>query len=213
MILQTLIKSICFIYFFLLISEVSQDISSSLSVSAQENTTEKINNNWTNLSSQEQSDLQQGKVILKGQKGKYFAQVKTTGNLDAAWSVLTDYNNFADFLPNITTSKIISENGDRLIFEQVNVVDLWLFQQEFVVQIEAIKTKPTKVDFKIVDGEFKKLFGRWQIAEQSPGKILVTHTVEVEPGSDVEKPFFYGVYESSLEEILKAMAIEISKRS
>ncbi len=165
------------------------------------------------LSSPEKSALKQGKVLLKGQKGDYLGQVIATGNLDNAWEVLTDYNNFDKFLPNIASSKIISEQGDRLIFEQVNVVDLWLFKQEFEVQIEAIKNKPTQVDFQIVDGDLKKLIGRWQIEETSPGKILVSHLVEVEPGSDTEKAFFYGVYESSLEETLQAIAQEISKRS
>lgn len=165
------------------------------------------------LSQPEKSALKQGKVILKGQKGDYLGQVIATGNLDNAWEVLTDYNNFDKFLPNIASSKIISEQGDRIIFEQINVVDLWLFKQEFEVQIEAIKNKPTQVDFQIVDGDLKKLIGRWQIEETSPGQILVSHLVEVEPGSDTEKAFFYGVYESSLEQTLQAIAREISKRS
>ena len=92
-------------------------------------------------------------------------------------------------------------------------MDLWLFQEEFTVQIDAVKTKPSKVDFKLFDGELKKLIGRWSIEEISPGNILVSHAVEVEPGSDTEKPFFYGIYESSLEETLKGIALEITKRS
>ena len=209
--LRALLKLIFLIYCLLSISSTQKSSNSGYGALAQE--TISSDNNLQDLSSQEKSDLKQGKVILKGQQGKYLAQVETRGNIDAAWEVLTDYENFERFLPNITASKVIAENGDRLIFEQVNVVDLWLFQQEFKVQIEAIKTKPTQVDFKIVDGELKKLIGRWQIEEVSPGKILVSHAVEVEPGKDTEKPFFYGVYESSLEETLKAMAIEISQRS
>ena len=172
-----------------------------------------LDDNLTTLSTQEQANLDRGKVVLKGQRGKYLGRVVATGNLDTAWSVLTDYDNFDRFLPNITASKIISENGDRIVFEQTNMVDLWLFQEEFTVQIAATKFKPSKVDFQLADGELKKLIGRWQIEEISPGKILISHAVEVEPGSNTEKPFFYGVYESSLEETLKAIAIEINKRS
>jgi ribosome-associated toxin RatA of RatAB toxin-antitoxin module len=136
-----------------------------------------------------------------------------TGNLSTAWKVLTDYDNFEVFLPNVASSKVISQQGDRIIFEQVNVVDLWLLKHQFKVQIEAIKTKPNKIDFKIIDGDLKKLVGRWQLQETSPGQVLISHTVEVEPGSNTEKSFFYGVYESSLEETLLAMAQEITKRS
>ena len=152
-------------------------------------------------------------VVLQGQNGNYLGQVLADGDLDTAWEVLTDYENFDRFLPNIASSKIIEAQGDRIIFEQVNVVDLWLFKQEFKVQIAAIKNRPNYVDFKIVDGDLKKLIGKWEIAQNSSGKVLVRHAVEVEPGSNTEKPFFYGVYESSLEDTLKAIALEISKRS
>ena len=167
----------------------------------------------TQLSTAEKADLKQGQVVLKGEQGNYLGQVVATGNMETAWQVLTDYDNFARFLPNIKFSKVIDSQGDRIVFEQVNVVDLWLFKQEFTVQIEAIKSKPNKVDFQIVDGDLKKLIGRWGIETVSPGKVLVSHAVKVEPGSDTEKPFFYGVYESSLEETLQAIAIEITKRS
>ena len=185
-----------------------------LQAMAQENTSlENVRENAKKLSTSEKADLQQGKVILHGQKGSYFGRVLAKGDTNTAWEVITDYNNFARFLPNISSSKIVAQEEERVVFEQVNVVDLWLFQQEFVVQIEAVKDKPTKVDFKIVDGDLKKLIGRWEIEEISPGKILISHAVEVEPGSDTEKPFFYGVYESSLEETLQAIAKEVSQRS
>lgn len=209
--LRILIKSLLFISCLGLISGIQPDLNGSFTVLAQNTITS--GNNLTNLPPQEKASLKQGKVILKGQKGVYLGQVETSGNINTAWQVLTDYDNFERFMPNIASCKIISSKGDRILFEQVNVVDLWLFKQKFTVQIEAIKTKPNKIDFKIVDGDLKKLVGRWQIKETSPGKILVSHAVEVEPGDKTEKPLFYGIYESSLEETLKAIAQEITKRS
>lgn len=178
---------------------------------AKENIVQK--QNYKNVSAQKKVNLKVGEVILQGEKGDYLGRVLTTGNLDSAWEVLTDYDNFDRFLPNITSSKIIEQSGNNLVFEQTNVVDLWLFQQEFTVQIEAVKHKPTHVDFKIVDGDLKKLIGRWEIVEMAPEQVLISHKVEVEPGSNTEKPFFYGVYESSLEETLDAIALEITRRS
>jgi ribosome-associated toxin RatA of RatAB toxin-antitoxin module len=172
-----------------------------------------LSNNLTNLSPQEKTSLKQGKVVLKGQKGIYLGQVETTGKINTAWQVLTDFDNFERFMPNVAASKIISSKGDRIVFEQVNVVDLWVIKQKYAVQIEAIQTKPKTIDFKIVNGDLKKLVGRWQIQESSPGKILVSHAVEVEPEAKTEKALFYGIYESSIEETLKAIALEISKRS
>ena len=165
------------------------------------------------LSTQEQTELNQGKVILKGEQGDYLGQVIATGNLDIAWQVLTDYNNFQDFLPNISSSQVIEEQGNRKIFEQVSQVDLWLLQEEFTVQIAATENQPEKIDFQIVKGDLKYLKGTWQLEKITANQILVTHTVKVEPLSNTEKFFFYGIYESSLEETLDAIAQEITKRS
>ena len=207
---KNLAKLLFFIYCFLSIACIQSAFNWQTSAIAEKNI---LLENTQNLSASEKADLQQGKVLLKGQKGNYLGRVLAAGDTNTAWEVLTDYDNFERFFPNISSSKIITEQGNRVVFEQVNLVDLWLFQQEFTVQIEATKYKPTKVDFKIVDGDLKKLIGRWEIKEISPGKISIAHAVEVEPGSNTEKPFFYGVYESSLEDTLHAIAKEISQRS
>ena len=165
------------------------------------------------LTSQEEADLEHGKVILQGEKGQYIVRVSTTGNIEKAWEVLTDYNNFQKFLPNIADSKIIAENADRTIFEQTNLVDLLLLTKEFTVQIAATKNYPQKIDFEIIEGDLKQLQGSWEVETLPSGKVLVTHRVIVAPKTKGEEAIFFGIYESSLEETLTAIAAEITKRS
>ena len=165
------------------------------------------------LSPQEQIDLNQGKVILKGQQGEYTGQVLATGNLDSAWSVLTDYENFSNFLPNVASSKVIDTRGNQKIFEQVSIVDLWLFTEQSTLQISAIDTQKQKIDFQMVKGDLKNLQGTWQLEQVTDNQILITHTVRVQPKSTTEKPLFFGFYESSLEATLEAISQEITKRS
>lgn len=165
------------------------------------------------LSSQEKADLDRGEVIIEGEKGQYVVRVLTTGNIEKAWEVLTDYNNFQEFLPNIDDSKIIEENANLTIFEQTNSVDLFLLVKKFTVQIAATKDYPQKIDFEIVEGDLEQLQGSWEVATLPEDRILVTHRVTVAPKSKGESAIFYGIYESSLEETLTAIAAEISKRS
>lgn len=165
------------------------------------------------LSPQEEADLDEGKVIIEGEKGQYVVRVLTTGNIEKAWEVLTDYDNFQEFLPNIADSKIIEENANLTIFEQTNSVDLFLLVKKFTVQIAATKNYPQKIDFEIVEGDLEQLQGSWEVATLPEDRILVTHRVTVAPKSKGEEAIFYGIYESSLEETLTAIAAEISKRS
>jgi ribosome-associated toxin RatA of RatAB toxin-antitoxin module len=170
-------------------------------------------NTLIELSPQEQADLQQGKVVLKGEKGEYYGQVVTKGKPEAAWQVLTDYANFKNFLPNIADSKIVKEEGVVKIFEQVNIVDLWLVTKKFTVQIAATENPPQKVDFQLVKGDLGKLKGTWEVKTLPNNRVLITHRVTVAPVAKSEEAIFYGIYESSLESTLSAIATEITKRS
>ncbi len=165
------------------------------------------------LTLQEQTDLNQGNVILQGEKGQYMGQVIAQGNVEKAWEVLTDYDNFANFLPNIASSKIIQENENVKIFEQINIVDLLIIEKEFTVKIEATETKPRLVNFKLVEGDLGHLQGTWEIKNLPKNQVLIVHRVAVAPQSKQGAAFFFGVYESSLEETLGAIAQEISDRS
>jgi hypothetical protein len=60
--------------------------------------------------------LRKGKVILLGEDGKYTGRILAMTSLDTAWKVLTDYNNFANFLPGVDTSQLLEANGDRKIW-------------------------------------------------------------------------------------------------
>lgn len=162
---------------------------------------------------QAQSTLKQGEVFLQGEKGQYVGQVIAQGNTEQAWGVLTDYGNFAKFLPNIASSKIIRANNQVKVFEQVNIVDLLILEKQFTVKIEATETYPKLVDFKLVEGDLGQLEGTWEIKKLPDNQVLVVHRVIVAPQSTKGSAFFFGVYESSLEETLAAIAQEISDRS
>lgn len=208
---RLLVKTSCFILCLLLIGKSQASLQAN-PVNLADNTVN-IQNRDFNLSTAEKSALEQGKVILKGEKGNYLGLVMAVGTRESVWEVLTDYNNFENFLPNIASSTIVAESGNNVVFEQTNVVDLWLFQQDFKVKTKAIKQQPDRIDFQIVEGDLKKLIGSWQIQTISANKVLITHRVEVEPAGDIEKPFFYGIYESSLEETLNAIAVEVICRN
>ncbi|MEO1004752.1 MAG: cyclase/dehydrase, partial [Cyanobacteria bacterium J06638_38] len=35
---------------------------------------------------------------------------------------MTDYENFAEFLPGVTSSELLENDGDRKVFEQINQI-------------------------------------------------------------------------------------------
>ena len=163
--------------------------------------------------------LRKGEVSFQGERGKYTARVLVTASMDTVWQVLTDYDNFEEFLPKVTDSELLEANGDRKVFEQVNKVKVFLFNKKSRVRIAVQEHYPQQITFKIIDGDLETLDGEWQLDLVSPypsappNQVLMTHQVEVEPGSIISKSIFFDIYEDTLKATLAAIKEEVEERA
>lgn len=166
----------------------------------------------------ERAALRDGQVSLQGEKGQYTGRILVKSSMDTAWQVLTDYDNFEKFLPEVENSELVEANGDRKVFEQINKIKVFLFNKESRVRIAVRENYPQQLDFQIVDGDLETLDGKWRLEAVSPypsappDRVLITHQVEVEPGSIISKSMFFDIYENSLKDTLAAIKQEAEQR-
>ncbi len=161
------------------------------------------------LTDQERASLRQGRVLLTGEDGNYTARVMATGSVDTAWAVLTDYNNFANFLPGVESSRLLESNGDQRQFEQVNVVRIFPITHRERTVIAATESYPSKIAFNMVDGDLQKLQGAWTITGAG-NQVMITHQVVVEPASN--RTIFFNIYQDNLQKTMAALKQEIERR-
>ncbi len=157
------------------------------------------------ITKQEESDLNNGKAIIRGAEGNYVAFIVANGNLNTIWKILTDYNNFKNFFPNVAASKLLKSNGDRKVFQQVNVVGVWFFTKKYTLEIATEETYPNNIAFKIVKGELDTLEGNWELKSITPKQTLIIYRVKVAPRAGANLKQFYAIYEKSLEKTLTAL--------
>jgi ribosome-associated toxin RatA of RatAB toxin-antitoxin module len=165
------------------------------------------------ITQQEQSDLNNGKAIIRGEKGNYLGFIAANGDLDTTWKVLTDYNNFKNFFPNVAASKLLKSHGNRKVFQQINIVGIWFFTKKYTLEIATEETYPQNIAFKIVKGELDTLEGSWQLKSLAAKQTLIIYRVKVAPRNGANLNQFYGIYEKSLLKTLTALDREITKRS
>jgi ribosome-associated toxin RatA of RatAB toxin-antitoxin module len=162
--------------------------------------------------------LKEGKVILTGKQGQYVCRILVNSNVDDVWRVLTDYNNFEEFLPGVAESELVQIDGDRKIFEQVNQIKTLIFSTKARIRLAITESYPQQITFDFVDGDLDTLNGTWLLEPVSPypsappNQVLITHRVSVEPNTIPSKSIFYNIYENTLEKTLAAIKNEIEER-
>lgn len=169
------------------------------------------------LPSAERAALYRGEVLVEGENGEFRGKVLVNAPLDKAWEVLTDYDNFENFLPNIESSALLESDGNRNVFEQVNVIKVIPFvTTRSRIEIQSVETYPQRVEFSLVRGDLDALDGVWQlepIATADGERVLVTHRVSVEPGNGSPRSIFFSTYKSILEGSLSAAKQETEERA
>ncbi|NJK57529.1 MAG: cyclase/dehydrase [Pleurocapsa sp. SU_5_0] len=163
--------------------------------------------------------LKKGELVFLGKDGNYTSRLLISTTVDSAWQVLTDYKNFANFLPGVVSSELLESNGDRKIFEQINKIKTLVFSIESRVKVATIESYPKQIAFEAVDGDLKTMNGTWVLEPVSPypsappDQVLVTHKVVVEPAKAPSDSIFYSIYEDRLQETLKAIKKETERRA
>ena len=162
--------------------------------------------------------LREGRVLVTGNKGQYTGRFLVKSLTATAWEVLTDYDNFERFLPNVVASQILEINGNRKVFEQVQIIRAFIFRKKVSVRIAVTQTYPQQIAFSVVEG-LEALDGAWRLESvsphpgASPNQVLITHQVTVDPGSTPSRDLFFRVYKDNLEDTLAAIKQEIEQRA
>lgn len=170
------------------------------------------------LSLDEKTALENGDIIITGTEGQYVARMLVEASVDDLWAVLTDYNNFTEFLPNIVSSEVIESEGNSYLVEQVSKQRILLFNIESRLLTENVQTENQRIDFKLVEGDLSQFQGYWAI-EQIPSSVagdapqlLVTQSIEVQPDRGTPENLFYDIFKSALEKTLTAIRDEVDRR-
>jgi ribosome-associated toxin RatA of RatAB toxin-antitoxin module len=153
------------------------------------------------------------RAILTGRNGQYVVRIVVNSSADTAWKVLTDYNNFYQFLPNVTSSKLLKVQGNQKVFEQVYRIKALIVDETSRIRLSASETYPKQIAFKLVEGEVKALQGSWTIEPISSKQVIIQHQVNVDPGLTRTRALFYTIYENTLKMTLEAIKKESERRN
>ncbi|TYQ27905.1 SRPBCC family protein [Pseudanabaena sp. UWO310] len=170
------------------------------------------------LPSVQRDSLRNGQTVVTGEKGKYVARVLVNASPDAVWQVLTDYANLYKFIPNMSSSKILENRGNRKVIEQVDTRQVFLISIVSRTKLAIQETDRQQIDFRLLDGDLSQMEGYWKmepvstVPRRPPSQVLITYTVNAQPNSSTPTDAFYSIFKDALGDTLQAIKQEVGRR-
>lgn len=157
-------------------------------------------------------------VLVKGGKGQYGIMAATPASHATAWNVLTDYDNFYQFLPTVVKSRVVEIDGDRTVVEQLDRRRILLTTMESTVLTENLELDGQQISFRLLKGNLEYMYGHWRIdtATLAPGTEpvrLLSQQVRAEADVGPFKSMFYSLFEAGLVDTIKALRGEMERRT
>jgi len=138
------------------------------------------------------------------------ADIDTTVDSKTAWAVLTDYDHWTEFIPDLVVSRVISRPGDPLQLEQrARIPSMPNFPVVMILQVEETPLK--RIRFYRTAGNVLSFAGEWLIEGKSR-KVRLVYRAVVMPGFPMPPQASMEIFRSDAKVRMEAMAQEMARR-
>ncbi|MDA0266596.1 MAG: SRPBCC family protein [Cyanobacteria bacterium] len=100
---------------------------------------------------------------VEGRYRRIKAAIAVPGSLEQVWHLLTDYDCLSDFIPNLTLSRRIPHPEQGIRLEQIGSQCFLNIKFCARVVLDMVEQFPHRLDFTMVEGDFKDFEGFWSL--------------------------------------------------
>ena len=115
-----------------------------------------------------------------GRQRQITAKIWISQSVEQVWQILTNYDELAEFIPNLTQSRQIEHPQGGIRIEQIGSEALLRIKFCARVVLDMVEQFPHQIDFEMVEGDFKQFCGSWMLQPANGGTEL-SYTVSVVP--------------------------------
>jgi len=128
-----------------------------------------------------------------------------------AWEVLSDYDRLAQFIPDMTSSRVVSRSGDRVLVEQKGEISFFFYQQPVDVTLEVREEPQRRIVARRIDGNIRDLETRYEL-ETSDAGVRFDYTGRFTPDFFLPPLIGMPIMRRIVERRFRAMVEEIVRR-
>ncbi|MEL6350705.1 MAG: SRPBCC family protein [Cyanobacteria bacterium J06627_28] len=101
--------------------------------------------------------------------------------VEKVWEVITDYERLSDFIPSLTSSKLIPNSDGRIRLEQIGAQCFLRVKFCARVVLDMTENFPHEVGFSMREGDFNQFEGSWQLEPTEQGVTRLSYDLFVKP--------------------------------
>lgn len=101
--------------------------------------------------------------------------------VEKVWEVITDYERLSDFIPSLTSSKLIPNSDGRIRLEQIGAQCFLKVKFCARVVLDMTENFPHEVGFSMREGDFNQFEGSWQLEPTEQGVTRLSYDLFVKP--------------------------------
>jgi carbon monoxide dehydrogenase subunit G len=131
--------------------------------------------------------------------------------LATAWSVISDYDHLADFVPDMQSSRVLQRDGNQVLLEQKGSLGFLFFRQAIEVRLAVTEWPQQRIAAHAIGGNLKQMNGSYTLETQADGRVRLAYSARLVPAFIpplVGKP----VLRQLLKRQFRALVDEIQRR-
>ena len=147
---------------------------------------------------------------LEGRQRQITATINIPHSIENVWSILTDYERLAEFIPSLKKSRQIDHPNNGIRLEQIGSESLLKLKFCARVVLDMFESFPHRLGFEMVEGDFKQFGGEWQLQPLPDNRgTELTYTLQVLPSRLMP----VGMIERRLGQGLQVNLVSIKRRA
>lgn len=129
------------------------------------------------------------------------------------WQTLTDYDHLSQFVPGIDSSRVVSRQGSKVVVEQQGGARWLFFYCPIRVTVATTEQPFERIDVHLLQGNLRRLDGRYRIEAQPDGSSRLTWQGLIEPDNPLPSFIRMAVLRRSISDQFAGMVREIERRA
>ena len=154
---------------------------------------------------------------VDGAAGDKVYRIASSGAVAATpahvWRILTDYNQLADYLPNLNSTRVVSRDGDRIVVEQQGTARFLFFSQPIRLLVQVHERAPDRIDVCLIDGDMKVYRASWELSPLAGATgTRVAYSATIVPKFDVPGIIGTSVVRNDIARMMKAVLLRLDRQ-